>query len=90
MNAVPFKHLSRLLAELAVLLGLYLLGCQLAAWLAWLKDKPRPRVSSETASSFFMLAFLSIVFIVGFESRTADTRHPSSEHVDQRLTCKNR
>ena len=35
MNAVTLKHLSRLLAELAVLLGLYLLGCQLAAWLAW-------------------------------------------------------
>ncbi|WP_460410198.1 MULTISPECIES: CidA/LrgA family protein [unclassified Pseudomonas] len=35
MNAVPLKHLSRLLAELAVLLGLYLLGCQLAVWLAW-------------------------------------------------------
>lgn len=30
MNTIPFKHLSRLLAELAVLLGLYLLGCQLA------------------------------------------------------------
>ena len=35
MNAARFKHLSRLFVELAVLLGLYLLGCQLAAWLAW-------------------------------------------------------
>ncbi|MBX9405126.1 CidA/LrgA family protein [Pseudomonas baetica] len=35
MNAAPLKYLSRLSAELAVLLGLYLLGCQLAAWLAW-------------------------------------------------------
>ena len=35
MKASPTKYLSRLLAELAVLLGLYLLGCQVAAWLAW-------------------------------------------------------
>ncbi|MCY0110286.1 CidA/LrgA family protein [Pseudomonas monsensis] len=35
MNTVVLKHLFRLLAELAVLLSLYLLGCQLAAWLAW-------------------------------------------------------
>ncbi|WP_065261479.1 CidA/LrgA family protein [Pseudomonas bananamidigenes] len=35
MKTSPTKYLSRLLAELAVLLGLYLLGCQVAAWLAW-------------------------------------------------------
>ncbi|AZV25350.1 murein hydrolase regulator LrgA [Pseudomonas syringae] len=35
MKASTFKYLSRLLAELAVLLALYLLGCQIAAWLAW-------------------------------------------------------
>ena len=35
MNAATLKYLSRLVTELAVLLGLYLLGCQLAAWLAW-------------------------------------------------------
>jgi len=34
MKAANLKHLSRLFAELAVLLGLYLLGCQLAVWLA--------------------------------------------------------
>ncbi|WP_374978891.1 CidA/LrgA family protein [Pseudomonas solani] len=28
-------HLSRLCLQLAVLIGLYLLGCQIAAWLAW-------------------------------------------------------
>jgi holin-like protein len=35
MNATTLKYLSRLIAELAVLLAIYLLGCQLAAWLAW-------------------------------------------------------
>ncbi|VVO79338.1 Holin-like protein CidA [Pseudomonas fluorescens] len=35
MNAATLKYLSRLVTELAVLLALYLLGCQLAAWLAW-------------------------------------------------------
>ena len=35
MSVVPLKYLSRLVVELAVLLGLYLFGCQLAAWLAW-------------------------------------------------------
>ncbi|WJK10865.1 CidA/LrgA family protein [Pseudomonas fluorescens] len=35
MKASTVKYFSRLLAELAVLLGLYLLGCQIAAWLAW-------------------------------------------------------
>ncbi|GAC1032493.1 CidA/LrgA family protein [Pseudomonas sp. No.21] len=28
-------HLSRLCLQLAVLIGLYLLGCQIATWLAW-------------------------------------------------------
>ncbi|MDD0841357.1 CidA/LrgA family protein [Pseudomonas sp. Gutcm_11s] len=35
MNRARVGHLFRLGAELAVLLGLYLLGCQLAAWLGW-------------------------------------------------------
>ncbi|UQS15820.1 CidA/LrgA family protein [Pseudomonas sp. HS6] len=35
MKASTLKYLSRLLAELAVLLALYLLGCQIAARLAW-------------------------------------------------------
>lgn len=35
MNPASLKYLSRLFAELAVLLGLYLLGCQIAAGLAW-------------------------------------------------------
>ncbi|MGY2364003.1 CidA/LrgA family protein [Pseudomonas azotoformans] len=29
------KHFTRLLIELIVLLAIYLLGCQLAVWLAW-------------------------------------------------------
>ena len=35
MNTATLKYLSRLVTELAVLLGLYLLGCQLAVWLGW-------------------------------------------------------
>ncbi|WP_202370152.1 CidA/LrgA family protein [Pseudomonas sp. MWU318] len=35
MNAASLKYLSRLCVELSVLLGLYLLGCQIAAWLTW-------------------------------------------------------
>ncbi|MFJ7283358.1 CidA/LrgA family protein [Pseudomonas sp. NPDC099000] len=35
MNASTFKRLARLTAELAVLLGIYLLGCEIAAVLAW-------------------------------------------------------
>ena len=35
MNAASLTYVSRLIAELAALLGLYLLGCQIAAWLAW-------------------------------------------------------
>ncbi|MBP5073296.1 CidA/LrgA family protein [Pseudomonas chlororaphis] len=35
MNASTLKHLGRLLSELAVLLAIYLFGCQLAGWLAW-------------------------------------------------------
>lgn len=35
MKTASLKYLSRLCVELAVLLGLYLLGCQIAAWLAW-------------------------------------------------------
>ena len=35
MNPGPVKKFLRLLAELAVLLAIYLLGCQLASWLDW-------------------------------------------------------
>lgn len=35
MNVSTLKYLARLVAELAVLLAIYLLGCQLAAWLSW-------------------------------------------------------
>ncbi|HCT06451.1 CidA/LrgA family protein [Pseudomonas sp. BIGb0164] len=35
MKRFTFKHLGRLLAELVVLLAIYLLGCELAVWLAW-------------------------------------------------------
>jgi len=35
MNASTLKSLARLLAELAVLLAIYLLGCQMAVWFAW-------------------------------------------------------
>ncbi|MHC8390318.1 CidA/LrgA family protein [Pseudomonas sp. MDT2-39-1] len=35
MNASSFKRLARLTAELAVLLGIYLLGCEIAVWFAW-------------------------------------------------------
>ncbi|QKG68779.1 CidA/LrgA family protein [Pseudomonas sp. B14-6] len=35
MNSSIFKRLARLTAELAVLLGIYLLGCEIAARLAW-------------------------------------------------------
>jgi holin-like protein len=35
MNSSIFKRLARLTAELAVLLGIYLLGCEIATGLAW-------------------------------------------------------
>lgn len=35
MKRFTFKLVGRLLAELVVLLAIYLLGCELAAWLAW-------------------------------------------------------
>ena len=35
MNASTLKYLARLVAELAVLLGIYLLGCEIAIWFAW-------------------------------------------------------
>ena len=35
MKRFRFKHFSRLLTELVVLLAIYLLGTQLAVWLAW-------------------------------------------------------
>ncbi|MHC8331364.1 CidA/LrgA family protein [Pseudomonas sp. LB3P25] len=35
MNASTLKSLARLAAELAVLLAIYLLGCQMAVWFAW-------------------------------------------------------
>ncbi|VVO25900.1 CidA/LrgA family protein [Pseudomonas fluorescens] len=34
-NYSILKRLARLLCELAVLLAIYLLGCQLALWLSW-------------------------------------------------------
>ncbi|RON54712.1 CidA/LrgA family protein [Pseudomonas frederiksbergensis] len=35
MKSTTFRYLSRLIAELAVLLAIYLLGCQVAVWLSW-------------------------------------------------------
>ncbi|WP_448649660.1 CidA/LrgA family protein [Pseudomonas fluorescens] len=35
MKRFTFKHLGRLLAELVVLLAIYLLGTQLSVWFAW-------------------------------------------------------
>ncbi|MEB0044301.1 MULTISPECIES: CidA/LrgA family protein [unclassified Pseudomonas] len=35
MTASTLKYLARLVAELAVLLVIYALGCQLAAWSGW-------------------------------------------------------
>jgi holin-like protein len=35
MNASTLKKLARLAIELAVLLAIYLLGCQMAVWFAW-------------------------------------------------------
>ena len=35
MNASTLKSLARLATELAVLLAIYLLGCQMAVWFAW-------------------------------------------------------
>ncbi|KPH00535.1 LrgA [Pseudomonas sp. RIT-PI-q] len=35
MHASTLKNLARLFAELAVLLAIYLLGCQMAAWFSW-------------------------------------------------------
>ncbi|VVN72058.1 CidA/LrgA family protein [Pseudomonas fluorescens] len=35
MKNSTLKYLGRLLCELAVLLAIYLLGCQLARWLPW-------------------------------------------------------
>jgi len=35
MNASTLKSLARLTTELAVLLAIYLLGCQMAVWFAW-------------------------------------------------------
>ncbi|MCK9796830.1 murein hydrolase regulator LrgA [Pseudomonas chlororaphis] len=55
MNIATFKHLGRLLAELAILLAIYLLGCQLASWLAW----PIP-------GGVIGLALLLLVFALGW------------------------
>jgi holin-like protein len=55
MNIATFKHLGRLLAELAILLVIYLLGCQLASWLAW----PIP-------GGVIGLALLLLVFALGW------------------------
>lgn len=35
MNASTLKNLARLATELAVLLAIYLLGCQIAVWFSW-------------------------------------------------------
>ncbi|KJZ46499.1 CidA/LrgA family protein [Pseudomonas fluorescens] len=35
MSASTLKRLARLATELAVLLAIYLLGCQMAVWFAW-------------------------------------------------------
>lgn len=35
MHASTLKKLARLVTELAVLLGIYLLGCAISAWLSW-------------------------------------------------------
>lgn len=35
MNVSTLKKLARLATELAVLLAIYLLGCQMAVWFAW-------------------------------------------------------
>lgn len=35
MKVCTLKHAARLLSELAILLAIYLLGCQLALWLSW-------------------------------------------------------
>ncbi|MCS3839250.1 holin-like protein [Pseudomonas sp. JAI111] len=35
MHASTLKKLARLVTELAVLLGIYLLGCAIATWFAW-------------------------------------------------------
>ena len=35
MNASTFKSVARLATELAVLLAIYLLGCQMAVWFSW-------------------------------------------------------
>jgi holin-like protein len=35
MHASTLKYLARLTTELAVLLGIYLLGCQMTLWFGW-------------------------------------------------------
>ncbi|SDN32838.1 holin-like protein [Pseudomonas arsenicoxydans] len=35
MHASTLKKLARLVTELAVLLGIYLLGCAISAWFSW-------------------------------------------------------
>lgn len=55
MSLVPVKKCLRLLAELAVLLAIYLVGCQLASWLDW----PIP-------GGVMGLALLLLVFALGW------------------------
>ena len=55
MNPVTVKKCLRLLAELAVLLAIYLVGCQLATWLDW----PIP-------GGVMGLALLLLVFALGW------------------------
>lgn len=55
MNPVTVKKCLRLLVELAVLLAIYLVGCQLATWLDW----PIP-------GGVMGLALLLLVFALGW------------------------
>jgi holin-like protein len=51
MHASTLKKLARLVTELAVLLGIYLLGCAIGAWLAW------PIPGGVIGMAFLLLAF---------------------------------
>lgn len=53
MNVATLRHLGRLVLELAVLLALYQLGCQLALWLGW------PVPGAVIGLALLLLAFAS-------------------------------
>lgn len=63
MTLANFKYLARLLAELGVLLGLYLLGGQLVAWFGW----PIP-------GGVMGLALLLVLFALGWLQPAAPQR----------------